>query len=223
MKTDMQIYLDLIAVATALVAIWYLIRESRRNNRVILKIKACAASGRQAIDENGGQFFHEFKLVIQNNGISLHHVHAAIGFHGPEGHGWFTLPLKRRKRSGDRDEFAKGMIVEFGFQTYEFDKNDLAFLSMLRDPVDQNAQLRVYSQDFLAASFRIGGFFDRLKSRWNSLAFRFYNLFTHKAGKNKDAMQSYELLPIFTVLGRHVIDFVRWTETEASESKRMAS
>lgn len=211
----MQIYLDLVAVATSLVAIWYTMRESRRSNCVVLKIKHCTASLTQAIDECGGQCFDDLKLVIQNNGIALHHVHAAIEFRGSNGYGWLSLPLRRRKRSGDRDEFAKGMIVEFGLKSYELNETDLTFIKLLRDPKKQGATIGIYSQDYLAATFRIGGYWDRVRCRWNKWAFRFNNLFTHKIGNDKegpDVIRTYDILPMLTTLAPRVLEFVRSTE-----------
>jgi len=219
----MQLYIDLIALATAVVAIWYTIRESRRNNSVVLRIEDCSTSGVEAINENAGQFFHKLTIVIQNRGIALHEVRASISFRDPDEHGRFNLSLERRKRSGDRDEFAKGMIAEFGFKSYKHEDYG-TFLRLLRNPKAQDAKLCIYSQDYLAASFRIGGLLDRLRSRWNGWASRFNNLFTRKVGKNKqglDVIRMYELLPSFTTLSPHIVRFCRCTEREQSENGLM--
>ena len=118
------------------------------------------------------------------------------------------------------DEFAKGMIVEFGLKSYQMSSENKAFLARLKDPREQDAVICVYSQDYLAASFRVGGWLDRLKSRWNSVAFRFNNLFTRRVGKRKDAIRMYEVLPRFKTFEQHIKDFVNWTlREEVSDTK----
>ena len=208
-------YLDLIAVATAIIALWYAGYESRRNNRVVLRIRDFESSGTQAVDKNNGKFFHVLKLVIENRGISLHNIHASIGFQPSDNGdgGWFNFPLKRRALSGDRDEFARGMIAEFKLKSYEFKEHDFAFLKMIEDPTLQNAKFCIYSQDYLAHEFQIGGWVERkIKAPWNRFAQWFNDLFTTKIGKNPegcDVIRQRKILPIFLTLEWKLQNFVK--------------
>lgn len=210
-------YLDIIAVIAAIVAIVYAGRESRRNNRVMLKFRKCSASSCHSVTENNGESFAEFKLIVQNCGIALHQIEASVSFTPLASFGSFSFPINKSNRSSGIDEFAKGMIVEFGLKSYQFDDGTLAHMSHLQNPTIQNAVLCFYSQGYLAASFRIGGYADRIKSKWNGLAYRFNDLFTRSIGTNSEGqnvIRQYQILPLFTVLSFHITNFIQWSNRD---------
>jgi hypothetical protein len=218
----MDDWVNIVAVGTGLVAIAYTIRESRQNNKVLLRVKSCEATGTQSVTENSGNFFHTLKIVVENYGIPLHSVRATISFVHHNEPGRFTLPLKRRPLSGDRDEFAKGMIVEFGFKSYELDRGDRGFLKILSQSTSGDKYLCIYSQDYLAAEFHIGGVSDKMKSRWNSLAYKVNNRFTHKIKRGSHTLTSTpNLLRRVPVLTDAICNICEWVESEESESRKL--
>jgi hypothetical protein len=216
----MDHWVNLIAMATGLVAICYTIRESRRNNKVLLKIKECQASYRQSVDENSGNPFHELRVVVKNCGIPLHSVNAVINFSHPSEPGRFTFPLKRRHRTGDHDEFAKGMIAEFGVLSYELDKYHFGFVRALAESKNEDAWLCIFSQGYLAAEFRVAGISDHIKMQWNRLAFRVNNLFQRDIHRGAHTLTyTPELLHRLPVLSANVARFCKWTSEEQKTPK----
>lgn len=213
----MQYVTELITSITAIVAIVIAIKESRRNNKVILKIIECSACGHGTRHRNGVRSYHELRILLRNCGIALHDVQANISFHPPDDYGIWTMPLKRGGDQGDRAEFGKGMIGQFGFKSCELSKDEVEFLKVLRDPRKQDAYLSVFSQGYLARSFRIGGPWDRLKFTWNRWACRVNELFEHRIGKNKeggDVVSAPHLMPEFTTLWDKFMVFRQWIEEE---------
>jgi hypothetical protein len=175
---------DPIAFLTSLFAVWFAWHESRKNNTVLLKIVDVQCTGRQAINENHCQPFMEFRVLIRNQGIALYDPQLALGYTEQSGFGSMTVPLKRRtKRTGEISQFARGMIAEFGFKTYEMDEHDFHMLNALKDVADQKARLTLFSQGFVAKVFHAGRWRDRLAQRWNSLAFRLNSKFDRKVGE----------------------------------------
>lgn len=217
----MQYGVDLMAFVVALVAIWFTWMESRRNNRVILKVLDCNGSSEQSI-ETQGRIVDKFEIWIQNRGISLHGVAVTLNFRPKNGSGHCNLPLRRSSTYDvdDSHEFARGMVGKFYLQSNKIRDADMCWFRMLEDPTVQNARLNVYSQDYLAYSLQVGGFKEKAKSKWNRFAFWFNNLFTHVHGKNPEGMpiiHTPELLPYFVTIENAIVYFfsqmMRATET----------
>lgn len=184
----MQFGVDPFAFTVALVAIWVAWAESRRNNRVILKARECRGSSLQTA-RSGSRLYHQFEILIQNRGISLYNVAVSLSFRPKNGAGWLNLPLRCGSDEPQEDtstsgqpEFARGMVARFFLNTNDPQSEALTFLQMLEDPRTQDACLNVFAQGYLAYSFRIGGSWDRVRTRWNRLAYWFNNLFQHSHG-----------------------------------------
>lgn len=163
--------------------------------------------------------------MIRNQGIPLHEVKASLNFTGPDGHGRFNLPLKRRKPDGERHEFAKGMLAEFGLRSDNLDELESGFLSDLPDPKAQDAEICVFSQDYLAHRFRIGAGFDDWKSRWNQLAYRINWMFDRRV-KGADGavlLHTREVLPILQTIGPKLMTFRKWIERETTSNPEPAA
>ena len=144
----MRFGFDPFAFFVALSAFLIAFLESRRNNRVVLKIVTAEWTGRSSLDENDWAPFQELRIVIKNLGIPLHSLTLKLSFNEPAHKGLMSATVRRRNSSAvpDFDEFRRGMIAEFGFKSYELRENDKQFLQALKDPAKQDARLLVYSQ-----------------------------------------------------------------------------
>lgn len=238
---DMQLGVDPVAFVVALVAIWFTWKESRRNNTVILKVRECKGSFVRHI--TSGEF-QLLELWIQNRGISLYNVAVSLGFRGKNGGGWLTCPLrsgynepgpeiegaiaipsKPRTNFTVYPEFARGMVGKFYLNSAEEEPGADRFFRLLEDPGRQNACLNVYAQDYLAYSFRIGGFWDGVKARWNRFAYWFNNLFKHSHGPSAppsppgtQIIHIPEILPRLVTLDGGIMSFVRGLVRDAERS-----
>jgi hypothetical protein len=201
----MQVGLDPFALLVAVLALWYGIRESRRNNCVILKVKDCSYGGHQSVDENSGRPFAIFRLLLRNAGIPLYDVHVQLTFQEEGGWGLLQCPLTREGNGVvGNDQFQRGMVAEFCLKSYEQNEGGRRFLSRLKDPTKQRAAFAVYSQGYLAKVFLAGGMWDRCKSRWNRIAETINGLFEREIGKNPEGQPVVTLprvLPVFATLG----------------------
>ncbi len=205
------------ALFIALLALWYTIRESRRNNSTLLRVCKCKGASRKSIDENNCQFFHYLQIVIRNEGIALHDVSVELSFFDQSGLGTlsFALSQKDGKASGP-GEFAKGMISEFFLKSYQFDTRDLELLAKLKDPVKQRARLCVFSQGYLAKEFQIGNWWERLKLRWNGPASWFNARFERHTDRPGDVpiIKTYRIVPVFKTLLWPISCFARYIRQE---------
>ena len=161
--------------------------------------------------------FNTFTLIIKNTGISLHDVSLSLEFMAPSGHGTVNIPVPltqgKRAVSG---EFAKGMLAEFGFKSYQLDPHSKAILLMLKDPAKQFACLSLYSQGYIAKRWRLGTWKHAAKSMWNHLAGKF-NYKIHRTmarDENGSPIVKYYNLPTFSVLTAQVSTFVKCTQQE---------
>ena len=198
-----------LSLIIALIALFYSIREIKRTNDIIIKIKECSSGLQHAIDENNGQPFSFLKITVQNNGINLYSPKMCLTFTHEKG-GTFNAPLKQEILSDFPVEtFSKGMIATFYFKTYELDKGNLHFLSLLRNPQKQNACLCLYSQTYLAKTFSVNSLSDRIKKLWNRLSWKLS--FKRKKGtnwENKDIVKYYQL-PTFQTYGDKIDYFIQ--------------
>ena len=220
----MQYGVDPLALAVALVAIWFTWMETRRNNRTILKVLDCKGSSEMSI-ETQGRIVDKFEIWIQNRGISLHGVAVAMSFTPKDGCGRCNLPLRRSSKydMDDSPEFARGMVGKFYLKSNEIREEDMFWFRMLKNPTTQDTKLNVYSQDYLAYSLRIGGFKEKAKSKWNRFAFWFNNLFTHEHGKNPEGMPIIhmpEILPHFVTIENAIVYFIDQMMSAAERSSQ---
>lgn len=166
--------LDLLALIVAVIALWFALRESRRNSSVVLKVQDCRCSFPESVHENKGQSFTEFRVLIRNEGVSLYGPQLRLSFLEKDGFAIASMPMKRR--DGDcreRDQFQRGMIAEFSIKTYELNQDDIRFLQRLEDVAKQRATLCLYSQGYLARAVPVVNWAERVKSLWNKFAVRF--------------------------------------------------
>ena len=229
---DVQFGIDPVAFAVALMAIWFTWKESRRNNTVILKVRECKGSFVRHITRGD---FELFEVWIQNRGISLFNVAVSLGFREKDGSGWLncplhsgykepgpeiveavTIPPEHHTYFAEYPEFARGMVGKFYLNSKEEGPGAERFLRLLDDPGKQEARLTVYAQDYLAYSFRIGGFGDRVKATWNRFACWFNNLFKHSHGLSPapsppgtQIIHIPEILPKFVTLDRGIMSFIK--------------
>lgn len=206
----MNNWIDLIALFLSFVAIWYTIRESRRNNSVVLRIKDCKSTFSST--GPGENVRKTFSIIVRNEGISLHNVEANLIFVPSNGHGRINMVVKRRRPSKGTDEFARGMVAEFYLDSTELDEVGHYFIEELKDLKKQDVNLCIFSQGYLAKEFRIGGRIDRLKLKWNHYSYRFNSLFDRRKPlpDGSPILYTYNVVPKFVTLGWHLESFCKW-------------
>ncbi len=177
----MQLSFDPIVCGLVLVAFFLALHEYRRNTRVILKIIDASALMSRSVDKYNGKWYHKLVFTIRNQGRTLHSLSVFLEFSGPNKSGWITCPLHRRSTThSDHTQFPPGMVGVFSFESPEIDQGQRGMLLLLSDVRAQDAVLSVYSNGYLAKSFRIGRAGDKAKLIWNRLAWRFNSAFdTH--------------------------------------------
>lgn len=179
--------LDIAALVIAVASITVAIIETRRNNRTSLSVVEASTCSRRTIDENDGNWFQELSLILRNNGLPLHDVKAGITFLGlPPNTGTYSIGLREKGVAPAGREFAKGMIVTYRLRSYELDETTKAMLKRLQSPLRQHAALRIFSQEYLAYTFRIGGWRDQIAgyvNQWIHLANR---CMTRRVGRNHE-------------------------------------
>lgn len=219
MNFDLNLFVNLAVLAVALVAIWFTVRESRRNNSPVLSIKECQSSFHcESMDENNRQPFDAFTIVIQNHGIALHDVKVALWFRDLPEYGSIRLDLDSADE-GEHPQFARGMVAKFVMKSYLLDSWGKGMLHRLRDPVEQRAEIHVYSQGYLAYSFKAWSLAERLREKWNRLAVRVNYKLYYEIGKKQ--IQIWNILPTTVELLWPVRLLCRWETNELSRATRL--
>jgi len=210
----MEINWNAITLIIALLALWVAYADYRRNNLAIIRVRDCACSYAQSVDENARQTFCHFQMIIQNLGIPLHNIHMSLSFSGKDGAGRLSLPLKASERVVAREgQFAKGMITAFAVKSYQLDKFEVTFLAALEDARKQAASLCLYSDGFLVWEYRLDSVWLPVKCFWNRLAGKVNYLAKRQKGTNAQGapiMQFYTLLPTFMLPSQSVMQLTKY-------------
>jgi hypothetical protein len=174
---------DPLALVVGVVAIWFVWQENRRNNTPIVRVRECEGSSVQESSRNDGQIFQQFRILLQNCGVSLWNVKVAIRFKHKNYGGTcsYELTPKSPVEANDTVEFARGMLAEYELNSDKFSSSlglaMRASLTKLENAGKQEAKICVYSQGYLACSIPIGNFQDRIKGQWNRFAYKVNGLF----------------------------------------------
>jgi len=222
-SNSLDVY-GLSALFVSVMALWITYTESRRNNSAIVKIIECASSLSASLYESNGMPFYKFVIAFRNKGICLNDVHVVLEFRDANGTGWLQsrIPNDDESAMGQAD-FARGMIGKFAYKSHRMKRFDTEFLLHLIDAKKQNARISIYSQGYLAASFRVGGLCNAIKHAWNRFAFAVNSKLTRKVGKapeGHDIVRGYTVLPSFVLVEDKIMGFIGNLRTKANETKQ---
>lgn len=189
------------SLLVAVIAVWFTIRESRRNNNVIVQILKFTYNYSQSLNENNTEPFSQLRIVIQNKGITLHNLRLVLSYTGQDFPGRFSVPIPVKNTSPNssfcQGEFSKGMTAEFCFKSYELSAIG-PLKGTLKDIRTQNVTLCIFSQNYLAKIIKIGGPRDRIASLWNKYAGKIrYKKIIGTDSQGHENVKRYGL-PIFT-------------------------
>lgn len=211
---EMEFTTENLALLAAITSIWAFIialLDSRRNNRIILKIVEIEST--YSKDRIGPQ--RVLRVRIKNCGISLQSITMSLGFHGPEQSGFFSVPMKPSPVDAHHSQFLRGSVATFELSTRNNDAD--TFLSLLDDICLQRPKFMLFNGSYLARSFRIVGSFDRFKVAWNRLVFKF--CFHRRVGNGIEGKGVFKLyhLPAFEILSEKLRFFLKRDEGTAAE------
>ncbi len=187
----------------ALGAWWVSWRESRRSNRVIVKLRRFSSHEHATA---AGEAY-ELEVWIVNAGIQMQNISIALGFAGPGKSGTCQVPIPLSDHSKSvASTFLRGTTASFILSTA--DKDACRFHGLLRDFEEQRPVINVYSSSFLACSFPIYSRWDTFRKLWNRLCFRLS--FKRRVGEGcegKGVFRTYQL-PYFQVRSEELRFFI---------------
>ncbi len=199
------------SLVISVVALYVALVEVRRNNVASGRVTKARCSFTTSVSENNQNLFAQLELVIRNTGVKLIDPVVKLEFVGTDGCGGTAITLAERENiRGTAGEFERSMFAAFELKSYKFDPVIVTWFKSIEDPGKQRAAFRVYSQSYLAYEFRIGGWLDRLKHRWNMLAHKVHWRFqrTIKANDGSDRLYIPAWLPTFVSLEWELMNFV---------------
>lgn len=209
-------YLAAAALFVSVIALWYAVHESRRNNSAVVRVEGFQSHVTQVFGENGDQPFAVFCLSIRNAGVSLHDICVNVVFtiRGDDG-GHFSIQLDPMGK-GFEGAFARGMHARVGLKSY-LNTNWFRYLNQLSDKRrelrKQEARIEVQTQGYLAASFSLASAGDGLRGLWNRLA----NLISpRKYDKERHVVRSW-LRRRATLTETFQLFLERWREVEPDQ------
>jgi len=162
---------NLIIAGIALWVAWVTLRKTTQHD---LKIARSESHFAKSIERPNG--FHELEIYFKNLGLPLPEMSVALGFCELDGFGWSSAPLRAvnivtNKSSHSASDVATGMVVKFGWRTYEMTEFDITFLRTLEDLRKQKAVLSVYCAGYHVKSIRLGSLSDRIARRYHGMIF----------------------------------------------------
>ena len=139
--------LPYLATIAALGAWWVSWRESRRGNRVIVKLRRFSSQ----CTETAAGTAYELEVWILNAGIQMQNISIALAFagRGKSGSCHVPIPLSDHSKSV-ASTFLRGTTASFMLSTV--DERACQMLGALRDFDEQRPVINVYNSSFLALS-----------------------------------------------------------------------
>lgn len=184
-----------LALIAALGAWWISWRESRRNNKVIVKLLEARCTGRYAPPTPREA---KLQITIRNYGLPLTNLSMSLFYTGPQKVGTFEFPIRVDNRcQGAAGNFMRGMTAVFTLSN--LDQNILPFLGGLLDVPEQRPSIKLFSNSYLACTFPVVSLLDPLKRKWNYLATR--KIIKRRVSDGVDGAGVYEIymLPRFAI------------------------
>lgn len=186
----MSISIDPLASLLALSALLVAALAYRSSCRIWLQLLEVRGHSETNVEVRNGELFHQFDVAIRNLGITLHDVKVYLWFRDIDGGSW-QIELKRvefgrrHKEVSNDTAFQQGMVAAFALSSFDptltrHGGHGISMLRQLDDPKKRDAQLRVYSQEYLVYKFRLWHRFYGLKTTWNRFAYRVNSMFDRK-------------------------------------------
>lgn len=180
---------NLVIAASALCVAWLTLRRTTQH---VLCVVRCQYHYVQSIEHPNG--FHEFEVYFKNLGLRIPEMAVALGFRERNGFGSCSCGLRAvniitQQSSGTASNVETGMVVKFGWRTYEMNEGHRAMLATLENIRKQKAVLSVYNAGYLVKSIRLWSWWDWFTGRVYSLIFKVLQLF--KMGPFADNQRSW--------------------------------
>ena len=147
---------------------------------------------------NFDKLSHRFAVTVKNLGLPLHEPRLSLVLTNKDGSGTLRIDLARCSvETGEivanRAELAKGMVALFEVRPDTF---RLGFAESIRRHMESDRYMDIYDSGFLVQTFRIGGWRDRIGTRWNRFAHSINWRFNRKVTTN----DGRELLKVGAIL-----------------------
>lgn len=202
-----------LGMLAALGAWWVSWRESRRGNRVIVKLRRFSSGFTKTVAGEA----HVLEVWIRNAGIQMQNISIALDFAGPGKSGTFHLPIPLSNHSKSvASTFLRGTTASFLLSTA--DKEACRWLGGLRDFEEQTPVINVYNSSFLACSFPIYSRWDGFRKLWNRMSFRLS--FERRVGAGHDGKGVFKVyqLPYFVIRSEKLRFFLEGAKKDAGNN-----
>lgn len=139
----------------------------------IFTITQVSSAEEQSITHPNG--FHYFELYIKNLGLPFPKMSVVLGFYG-KNCGYFLCRLRAidilSEHSTDTaDNVATGLVVKFGWRSYEMDSSTIQFLCSLENLREQRAALSIYCAGYRVKNIQFGSRKERMSICWRNVLF----------------------------------------------------
>lgn len=208
------------SLVVALLSLWIAYTNYRSSNYALMKIHHISCSFPTSLHENNSEMFAHLQIAIRNTGIPLHNIQLALEYRGSSGHGSIFLPFHTSSGTTLKEgQFAKGMIADFYFKTYQLDRAERRMLADIINVFEQDVRICLYADGFRVWELKLRKTSDLFKSMWNRLAYRFNSLFTRESttrSSNIPIIKEYHILPKYTVVPFHLEQLAKYIRQETA-------
>jgi len=160
--------INICSLIVAGMAMW-IARDWRQKStrHVFTLVQSCTSSPVSAEHPDG---FHQFEIYVKNLGLPFPQMSIELGFRERDGKGWWSCPLRAIDIStGEASDVAEnvstGLVVKFGWRSYEMDLPTIRNVLGLEDLYEQDAVLSVYCAGYKAGAISLASWRERLTAQ----------------------------------------------------------
>jgi len=215
-----------LALVVAAVAVWIAWDLRRKTTTHVFGLIEAASGYTNSIEHPSG--FCHFEIYLKNLGLPFPQMSIVLGFREKNGKGWLCCPLRARdirtKASSENAvNVATGLVVEFGWRSYETSNSDRRVLLSLESVREQEAVLSVYCNGYIVSTLNLDSTVGSIRRRWQSAAFGiFRRLELGLYAKNQQSWRARVKLPDVQLVSASLTYFLDCLRKEQSSSKSHA-
>lgn len=161
--------ISICSLLVAAAALWIAVDLRRKTTQHVFTLIRAASGFRQSIEYPTG--FCHFEIYLKNLGLPFPQMSVVLGFRDKNGKGWMScalraMDIRTEASSEDAMSVATGLVVKFGWRSYEMNDSETRFLSSLESLREQRPLLSVYCNGYSVSTINLHSTTESMRRWW---------------------------------------------------------
>lgn len=156
-------------------ALWVALDVGRKTTQHVVRVVSVSATENQSRLHPGT--YYAFELLVKNLGLAFPEMSISLSFQEKDGLGRQSMPMRAmsmrdRPSTDSAASVATGLMITFGWRSFEMSQDDIRFLQSLEDIEKQRARIAVYCAGYLVKVIHLNPRRDHISECWQNAVSR---------------------------------------------------